>query len=74
MYAEEPNIDIHNFVGTFTRVSVMYITLFLYELQSGFRTGGNFQITKDHKDHRFNSQLQNKKKLAGEQINQLDIF
>lgn len=22
VYAEEPNIDIHNFIGTFTRVSV----------------------------------------------------
>lgn len=27
VYAEEPNIDIHNFIGTFTRVSVSYVHL-----------------------------------------------
>lgn len=27
VYAEEPNIDIHNFIGTFTRVSGCVVTL-----------------------------------------------
>lgn len=27
VYAEEPNIDIHNFIGTFTRVSGCIVTL-----------------------------------------------
>lgn len=28
VYAEEPNIDIHNFIGTFTRVSACITVLF----------------------------------------------